>query len=166
MGSAHIDYGFARLGKLVPRHPGDPERLPKEVVLKRAADLAEAIYAVPTGHHRGITDYSRYMNGSTTTTGSGNAAVTSNGHEASGGHGYNEAVEDYNRAQHNASTSPTRGYSNEHLSVTSPGPNTANVAAVASYSTAQHISNMMGGPGSPGLFQSSPSKFWTMLCLF
>jgi early B-cell factor len=34
-----IDYGFHRLGKLVPRHPGDPEKLPKEVVLKRAADL-------------------------------------------------------------------------------------------------------------------------------
>ena len=63
MGSANIDYGFARLGKLVPRHPGDPDRLPKEVVLKRAADLAEAIYAVPTGPHRGIPDYSRYMNG-------------------------------------------------------------------------------------------------------
>jgi len=40
-----IDYGFSRLSKLVPRHPGDPERLPKEVVLKRAADLAEALYA-------------------------------------------------------------------------------------------------------------------------
>lgn len=24
-----IDYGFQRLSKLVPRHPGDPERLPK-----------------------------------------------------------------------------------------------------------------------------------------
>lgn len=24
-----IDYGFQRLMKLVPRHPGDPERLPK-----------------------------------------------------------------------------------------------------------------------------------------
>ena len=24
-----IDYGFQRLGKLVPRHPGDPEKLPK-----------------------------------------------------------------------------------------------------------------------------------------
>ena len=39
-----IDYGFQRLGKLVPRHPGDPEKLPKEIVLKRAADLAEALY--------------------------------------------------------------------------------------------------------------------------
>ena len=28
-----IDYGFSRLSKLVPRHPGDPERLPKEVTI-------------------------------------------------------------------------------------------------------------------------------------
>ena len=44
-----IDYGFSQLSKLVPRHPGDPERLPKKVVLKRAADLAEALYAMPRG---------------------------------------------------------------------------------------------------------------------
>lgn len=43
-----IDYGFQRLQKLIPRHPGDPERLPKEIILKRAADLAEALYAMPT----------------------------------------------------------------------------------------------------------------------
>ena len=28
----------------MPRPPGDPEKLPKEIVLKRAADLAEALY--------------------------------------------------------------------------------------------------------------------------
>ena len=33
--------------KLVPRHPGDPEKLPKEIILKRAADLAEALYSMP-----------------------------------------------------------------------------------------------------------------------
>lgn len=38
-----IDYGFQRLTKLIPRHPGDPEKLPKEIILKRAADLAEAL---------------------------------------------------------------------------------------------------------------------------
>ena len=27
--------------------PGDPEKLPKEIVLKRAADLAEALYSMP-----------------------------------------------------------------------------------------------------------------------
>ena len=42
-----VDYGFERLGRLIPRKPDDPERLSKEVVLKRAADLAEAIYAAP-----------------------------------------------------------------------------------------------------------------------
>ncbi len=45
-----IDYGFQRLGKLVPRHPGDPEKLPKEIVLKRAADLAEALYRYSLEH--------------------------------------------------------------------------------------------------------------------
>ncbi|KAF6018139.1 hypothetical protein EB796_023564 [Bugula neritina] len=43
-----IDYGFQRLVKLIPRYPGDPERLPKEIVLKRAADLAEALYSMPS----------------------------------------------------------------------------------------------------------------------
>ncbi|XP_071609157.1 transcription factor COE4-like isoform X2 [Heliangelus exortis] len=41
-----IDYGFQRLQKVIPRHPGDPERLPKEVLLKRAADLVEALYGM------------------------------------------------------------------------------------------------------------------------
>jgi len=163
LGSPNIDYGFARLGKLVPRHPGDPDRLPKEVILKRAADLAEAIYAAPVTPHRGITDYSRYMNG-TGNSAVPNVSVANPVHEAvsaAGGHGYNEAVEDYNRAQHNSSSSPSRGYTNDHhINVTSPGPNAANsaaAAAVASYSTAQHI--MMGaGSGSTGLFQSSPNS--------
>ncbi|KAJ8317496.1 hypothetical protein KUTeg_005400 [Tegillarca granosa] len=47
-----IDYGFQRLMKLVPRHPGDPERLPKEIILKRAADLAEALYSMPRNNHQ------------------------------------------------------------------------------------------------------------------
>jgi len=42
-----LDYGFARLSKLVPRYPGDPARLSREVVLDRAADVAEAFYSVP-----------------------------------------------------------------------------------------------------------------------
>ena len=78
------------------------------------------------------------------------------------GHGYNEAVEDYNRAQHSSSSSPGRGYT-DHLNAASPGPvNTAGApvpnTTAATYSTAQHISTMMGTPGSPGIFQSSSSK--------
>ena len=51
----NIDYGFNRLGKLVPRHPGDPEKLPKEIVLKRAADLAEALYSMPRNNQLSLT---------------------------------------------------------------------------------------------------------------
>uniref|UniRef100_A0A0R3TYZ0 IPT/TIG domain-containing protein n=1 Tax=Rodentolepis nana TaxID=102285 RepID=A0A0R3TYZ0_RODNA len=43
-----IEYGFQRLRKIIPRHPGDPERLPREIILKRAADLAEALYSMPS----------------------------------------------------------------------------------------------------------------------
>lgn len=50
-----IDYGFQRLQKLIPRHPGDPEKLPKEIILKRAADLAEALYSMPRSGNAGIT---------------------------------------------------------------------------------------------------------------
>lgn len=36
-----IDYGFQRLQKVIPRHPGDPERLPKVsgCVCKRETEL-------------------------------------------------------------------------------------------------------------------------------
>ncbi|KAF7228717.1 transcription factor COE3 isoform X1 [Nothobranchius furzeri] len=49
-----IDYGFQRLQKVIPRHPGDPERLPKEVLLKRAADLVEALYGMPHNNQQEI----------------------------------------------------------------------------------------------------------------
>nr|XP_018916264.1 PREDICTED: transcription factor collier [Bemisia tabaci] len=48
-----IDYGFQRLQKLIPRHMGDPEKLPKEIILKRAADLAEALYSMPRNNQLG-----------------------------------------------------------------------------------------------------------------
>ncbi|XP_043912254.1 transcription factor COE3 isoform X3 [Protopterus annectens] len=49
-----IDYGFQRLQKVIPRHPGDPERLPKEVLLKRAADLVEALYGMPHNNQESV----------------------------------------------------------------------------------------------------------------
>lgn len=42
-----IDYGFQRLQKLLHRHPGDPDKLAKETILKRTADLVEALYSMP-----------------------------------------------------------------------------------------------------------------------
>ncbi|XP_069774132.1 transcription factor COE2 isoform X5 [Narcine bancroftii] len=49
-----IDYGFQRLQKVIPRHPGDPERLAKEMLLKRAADLVEALYGGPPNNQEMI----------------------------------------------------------------------------------------------------------------
>uniref|UniRef100_A0A3Q3IQN2 IPT/TIG domain-containing protein n=1 Tax=Monopterus albus TaxID=43700 RepID=A0A3Q3IQN2_MONAL len=51
-----IDYGFQRLQKVIPRHPGDQERLPKQehiFSLLSSADIAEALYTtVPRGHNQ------------------------------------------------------------------------------------------------------------------
>ncbi len=59
-----IDYGFQRLQKLIPRHPGDPEKLSKEIILKRAADLAEALYSMPRspGGSTGFNSYTGQLN--------------------------------------------------------------------------------------------------------
>ena len=39
---AGLDQGFSRLARLVPRVAGDPTRLPRDVVLHRAADMIQA----------------------------------------------------------------------------------------------------------------------------
>ncbi|XP_063992239.1 transcription factor collier [Diachasmimorpha longicaudata] len=54
MNEPTIEWGFSRLQKLIPRHPGDPEKLPKEIILKRAADLAEALYSMPRAGNTAI----------------------------------------------------------------------------------------------------------------
>lgn len=45
-----IDYGFQRLQKVIPRHPGDPERLPKVsikfIVLLNMAKLVTACFCL------------------------------------------------------------------------------------------------------------------------
>lgn len=143
----NIDYGFARLGKLVPRHPGDPDKLPKEVVLKRAADLAEAIYAMPHRRMGGLDSYSSNYSHLA-------------GHEANS---YSEAVEDYNRSHQNASSSPRAAVTYPEQSTGSPAiptavPAVASTTSASSYSNVQQISSMMT-PGSPnGLFQSSSTS--------
>ena len=99
-----LDYGFSRLNKLI-RQPGDPEKLPKEIVLKRASDLVEAVY-VPRGLRGGPLEsaaYSGYPGIS-----QGQLALsehTSNGLQS---HASYTTEEDYNRAHQNSSSSPSR----------------------------------------------------------
>ena len=41
-----LEYGLQRLQKVVTRYPGDPERLNKDTLVKRAADLLEQWYSM------------------------------------------------------------------------------------------------------------------------
>lgn len=45
-----MEFGLARLQKVVTRYPGDPERLAKDTLVKRAADLLEQWYSM-SGHN-------------------------------------------------------------------------------------------------------------------
>jgi len=127
-----IDYGFSRLSKLVPRHPGDPERLPKEVVLKRAADLAEALYAMPRAGGLGGARTDSYSNYTS-------AAMAAIQHEHGSGYGGSEVGEEYRTSQ----GSPSRPYSDPPATPVSS-------------------SGYLGGmqvamPASPGIFNSASS---------
>ncbi|GMT05859.1 hypothetical protein PENTCL1PPCAC_28033, partial [Pristionchus entomophagus] len=69
-----IDFAFHRLQKLLPKYPGDPERLPKELILKRAAELAEALYnRGPTDH---LSHYANYVNFENTAASYGTSSTT------------------------------------------------------------------------------------------
>ena len=72
---------------------GDPERLPKEVVLKRAADLAEALYAMPRGGLGGRSDLS-----GRSSEGYNYSQLAAIQHDATS----YEGVDDYNRGQNSS----------------------------------------------------------------
>ncbi|GFV42757.1 hypothetical protein TNCV_841121 [Trichonephila clavipes] len=129
-----IDYGFQRLAKLIPRHPGDPEKLPKELILKRAADLAEALYSMPRNNQLALpAPRSPALN---------NAAAMS---------GFN-AYTDYGRTQSN-SVSP-RGYgSNASTPHSANGSSYGTSAMNGGYGSPANLGNM-AVPGSPGLFNA------------
>ncbi len=46
-----LEYGLQRLQKVVTRYPGDPERLSKDTLVKRAADLLEQWYSMSGNPH-------------------------------------------------------------------------------------------------------------------
>ncbi|XP_053210131.1 transcription factor collier-like isoform X2 [Panonychus citri] len=98
----NIDQGFQRLAKLVPRHPGDNEKLSKEIILRRAAELAEAIYNMP----RNTSQLTALPGPRSPASALNNAAAA-----AAMSAGFNMAYSavEYSRAQNN-SVSPSRGY--------------------------------------------------------
>ncbi|XP_022256541.1 transcription factor COE3-like [Limulus polyphemus] len=122
-----IDYGFQRLSKLIPRHPGDPEKLPKEIVLKRAADLAEVLYAMPRNNQ--LAPRSSSFNSST-------AISSFNAYTGQLAVNVQDNGPDFGRVQTNV-LSP-RAYGAHNNNGSSYGPSTVN----GSYGTTGHLGNM------------------------
>ncbi|XP_064466094.1 transcription factor collier-like isoform X3 [Ornithodoros turicata] len=161
-----IDYGFQRLAKLIPRHPGDPEKLPKEIILKRAADLAEALYSMPRNNQLTLQGpRSPALN---------NASAMSSFNAYTGQLAVNvqENGTEYGRSQ-SSSVSP-RGYgsnaSTPHSSSGANGGNgsygTGSAASATAAINGTYGSPTMAVPSSPGLFNGMgsivPSHFAAM----
>ena len=140
-----MDYGFERLSRLVPRAAGDPIKLSKATVLRRAADLAEAVFAQGSNNAR-----SAY-----------HALTYSQSHQqAMGGAHYAEG--EYARGLPNNASPPAYVDPAQHNPVTT-AEETGQPNAQTTY-TAQ-LSNMMTqGASHTGLFQSSSSKFSLHFC--
>ncbi|XP_016327718.1 transcription factor COE3-like [Sinocyclocheilus anshuiensis] len=174
-----IDYGFQRLQKVIPRHPGDPERLPKEVLLKRAADLVEALYGMPHNNQAFLVvasaGYSRNSNSvsprgyvpSSTPQQSNYNTITSsmNGYGAAGmtnlgvpgspsflnGSAANSPYASYSR---NSNSVSPRGY------VPSSTPQQSNYNTITSSMNGYGAAGMtnLGVPGSPSFLNGSAAN--------
>ncbi|XP_055533057.1 transcription factor collier isoform X2 [Wyeomyia smithii] len=130
-----IDYGFQRLQKLIPRHPGDPDKLPKEIILKRAADLAEALYSMPRSPN-GSSGFNSYT---------GQLAVS-----VQDGTGQWAEADEYTRAQ-SSSVSPRGGYCSSASTPHSSGG--GSYGSSNGYATASNMSGLTSSPAS--VFNSS-----------
>ncbi|XP_055702666.1 transcription factor collier isoform X2 [Phlebotomus papatasi] len=130
-----IENGFQRLQKLIPRHPGDPEKLPKEIILKRAADLAEALYSMPRSSNNSSSSFHSYTGQLAVAVQDGNSQWTE---------------DEYQRGQ---SVSPRTGFCSN-----SSTPHSTGGGGGSSYSGTGngyvHASNMSNLPSS-----SPPSVF-------
>lgn len=130
MSESSIEYGYQRLQKVVTRYPGDPERLNKDILLKRAADLLEQWYSMSGNpHHFALPTPPSEHDG-----------------EASYNNSYVNNFDLYSRGQGSAMSSPRGGYhsstssgSNSHCSTSYTSPvysntsnNVNNAAAAAS----------------------------------
>ncbi|KAL7990515.1 hypothetical protein Chor_013945 [Crotalus horridus] len=142
-----IDYGFQRLQKVIPRHPGDPERLPKEIILKRAADIAEALYSVPRNHNQIPTLANTPAHTGMMGVNSFSSQLAVNVSETS------QANDQVGYSRNTSSVSP-RGY------VPSSTPQQSNYNTVSNSMNGYGNASMpnLGVPGSPGFLNGSTAN--------
>lgn len=140
-----IEYGYQRLQKFVTRYPGDPERLAKETLIKRAADLLEQWYHSMSGnpHHFALPTPPSDHEG-----------------ENSYNNGYTNTFDAYSRGQStSAMSSPRGGY---HSSNGSTGSNShCSTYGGSSYTTPTNanaaVAATVFGNTSPGFLNGMSS---------
>ncbi|KAG8441059.1 hypothetical protein GDO86_006702 [Hymenochirus boettgeri] len=160
-----IDYGFQRLQKVVPRHPGDPERLAKEMLLKRAADLVEALYGTPHNNQdiilKRAADIAEALYSVPRNHNQIQALSTSPAHGGMTGINYGGQL------GVSISESPVnnQGYIRNTSSISPRGYSTSSTPQQSNYSTPSNSMNgysnvpmsNLGVPGSPGYINGSPT---------
>ncbi|GAB1299035.1 Transcription factor COE2 [Apodemus speciosus] len=172
-----IDYGFQRLQKVIPRHPGDPERLAKEMLLKRAADLVEALYGTPHNNQDIILKraadiaealYSVPRNPSqipalsSSPAHSGMMGINSYGSQL--GVSISESTQGNNQVLRMGYVTIT-GYIRNTSSISPRGYSSSSTPQQSNYSTSSNSMNgysnvpmaNLGVPGSPGFLNGSPT---------
>ncbi|XP_033835088.1 transcription factor COE3 isoform X7 [Periophthalmus magnuspinnatus] len=151
-----IDYGFQRLQKVIPRHPGDPERLPKEVLLKRAADLVEALYGMPHNNQEIILKRAADIAEALYSVPRNHNQIPSLANPAS--HGMMGVNSFSSQLAVNVSESQGNdqvGYSRNTSSVSPRGYISSSTPQQSSYNT---VSNSMNGYGNAGMNLGVPSS--------
>uniref|UniRef100_A0A8C1Y1U3 EBF transcription factor 3a n=1 Tax=Cyprinus carpio TaxID=7962 RepID=A0A8C1Y1U3_CYPCA len=151
-----IDYGFQRLQKVIPRHPGDPERLPKEVLLKRAADLVEALYGMPHNNQEIILKRAADIAEALYSVPRNHNQIPSLANTAS--HGGMMGVNSFGgQLAVNVSETSQVGYSRNTSSVSPRGYVPSSTPQQSNYNTVSNTMNGYGNAGMPNLgVPSSP----------
>uniref|UniRef100_A0AAR2IRV8 Transcription factor COE1 n=1 Tax=Pygocentrus nattereri TaxID=42514 RepID=A0AAR2IRV8_PYGNA len=151
-----IDYGFQRLQKVIPRHPGDPERLPKEVLLKRAADLVEALYGMPHNNQEIILKRAADIAEALYSVPRNHNQIPSLANTAS--HGGMMGVNSFgSQLAVNVSETSQVGYSRNTSSVSPRGYVPSSTPQQSNYNTVSNSMNGYGNAGMPNLgVPSSP----------
>ncbi|XP_064494255.1 transcription factor COE2 isoform X1 [Pseudopipra pipra] len=162
-----IDYGFQRLQKVIPRHPGDPERLAKEMLLKRAADLVEALYGTPHNNQdiilKRAADIAEALYSVPRNPGQLPALSSSPAHSSMMGinsYGSQLGVSISDSTQGN-----NQGYIRNTSSISPRGYSSSSTPQQSNYSTSSNSMNgysnvpmgNLGVPGSPGFINGSPT---------
>ncbi|NXX30248.1 COE2 factor, partial [Nicator chloris] len=162
-----IDYGFQRLQKVIPRHPGDPERLAKEMLLKRAADLVEALYGTPHNNQDLILKRAADIAEALYSVPRNPAQIPAL--SSSPAHGSMMGINSYG-SQLGVSISESaqannQGYIRNTSSISPRGYSSSSTPQQSNYSTSSSSMNgysnvpmsNLGVPGSPGFINGSPT---------